>query len=347
MALVIVLSEEALFSFDEKCLYIDKKPCEEKLDGLPFHVLKYLAQNSPSYKTCEAIFHDVWVVKLGKERPVNDASIRDKISIIRSYLGDDTKPYQFIQTSDGEYRCTKSICDTDIREFFGKKPKSKGTKAETPPDISPAKISDGLDFSNARNLAYTRKIERAKRVIEELTQAFEALVVAQSENDVEIARVKIINSIRQCPTYAYFILELLEDDNSDDVVLSLPWDEVSIKLKAELIGMIDHYERTLERNLSEGLGDNPEIESIKIDLLLGFREGWHIMVSFLEETLRREQENLRLAESQLQKEFVQNLIKKTELKLDLARDRAVEEDRTFDTAMISYRQTSSIDKPIV
>lgn len=109
MAWVVILSEEEkiLFSFDEKCLYINEKPCDKKLEGLPFYVFKYLVDNSPHFKTCDEIFQNVWVLELGKNRPVNDASIRDKITIIRKYLGDTTEPYKYIETSDGSYRSTK------------------------------------------------------------------------------------------------------------------------------------------------------------------------------------------------------------------------------------------------
>lgn len=109
MAWIVILSEEEkkLFSFDEKCLYIDGQPCEKKLKGLPFYVFKYLVECSPNFKTCDQIFDHVWVEELGKDKPIDDASIRDKISIIRNYLGDTAEPYLYIETADKAYRSTK------------------------------------------------------------------------------------------------------------------------------------------------------------------------------------------------------------------------------------------------
>jgi len=123
MAWVVILSEEEkkLFSFDEKCLYIDGQPCEKKLKGLPFYVYKYLVESYPSFLTCDQIFTRVWEEELRKDKPIDDASIRDKISIIRSYLGDTSEPYQYVQTADKAYRSTKNgtTCPNP-QQFFSK-----------------------------------------------------------------------------------------------------------------------------------------------------------------------------------------------------------------------------------
>lgn len=337
MAWVVILSEEerTVFSFDEKCLYINGKPCEEQLKGLPYYVFKYLAECSPSFRSCDKIFEDVWV-KLGKNKPVNDASIRDKISFIRRYLGDTEEPYKYIETSDGDYRCTKHADDKDLRTLF-ENPKAPSKIPES------TRLLGKLDFSEAKDITYLRRVENAKRVMAELNNGFELLRSSKSINDFQKARFMIASAIEKCPSHAEIIMELDPDDDTDNSVCELGWEKASDRLKKKLSSLVDRYSALVEKDLSELGSVDPDLELLKLNYLMYIQE-WHLTLSFLEETLKREQEGIRIAASQIQKEYLQKAIRSIESSLDFYyREKDREETMRIDDEVDAYRRKADKD----
>ncbi len=100
---ILSLEDERYFSFDDHLLYEKGIPAEKDLKGIAFYVYKYLATHSPNYIDRDRIFDDVWVLEMKKNRPRNQASYRDKIPLLRKYLGDTAEPFKYIE-SDGNYR---------------------------------------------------------------------------------------------------------------------------------------------------------------------------------------------------------------------------------------------------
>lgn len=193
MAWIVILSEEEkkLFSFDERCLYIDGQPSEKKLKGLPFYVFRYLVESSPNFKTCDQIFDHVWIEELGKDKPIDDASIRDKISIIRNYLGDTSEPYLYIETADKAYRSTKKGASFDEpRLAFASVNVSEKKTVGTHEDSSSNSHQNGVsmleeDKAVLRKVVYSVSRETSKSV-DELIDEFEKIISIWHKSSMDV-----------------------------------------------------------------------------------------------------------------------------------------------------------------
>ena len=192
-----------------------------------------------------------------------------------------------------------------------------------------------FDFSKSKDLAYLRKVERAKRIMTDLNEALELMKEATSVNDFQKARFQIVRAIEKCPSYAEIILATYSDEEEGEL-LENGWDVISDKLKRKLILLIEHYNALVEKDLSEIGEIDSDLALIKLDFLL-YLQDWHLTVAFLEETLKREQEGLRLAESQIQKEYLQRTIRYTESRLEYSHKGDKEDDMKIDDRVDAYR----------
>lgn len=261
---------------------------------------------------------------------------------------------RYLIESDEEISSMKSLeKSTDYSEQQGVKKKQKQEKDYEPfiqkrNEGEPLTEPQASDFAHLVTLTsgndFTyRKVERAKNALHELTESFDLLRTAENISAFEKARTRIINDIRLCTIYTFIILALLADEDDVARLQTTDWYAASEDLQNKLKGMIKHYEALLENDVSKAECKDPDLAAIKIDFLLGLYEGWHLTAAFLEEALRLEDENLKRAESEVQKEYIQNKIKDLSLNLDYFRERAKEEDRIIDDSIAAYKQITAND----
>lgn len=199
-----------------------------------------------------------------------------------------------------------------------------------------------LNFDNARDLTYMRKVERAKRTMTELNDALKLMKEAETVEAFQKARFRIADAIEKCPSYAEIILEVYGDENEGTELLEKKWQKISDKLKRELVKLIKHYSSLIEKEIFEIETVDPDLAMVKLEFL-EYLKDFHLTVAILEETLKREQERLRSTESQIQKEYLQRTIRKTEYRFDCSRERDREEDMVIDDMVDAYTHRDAND----
>lgn len=269
----------------------------------------------------------------GDNKDADRGPIDQAISKLRGTLGNYRWCIKTVRGHGYKYIGPEKV-DKDTADAIPNKEKSQGKPTEEyKSEINTPIVS--FDFSKSKDLAYLRKVERAKRIMTDLNEALELMKEATSVNDFQKARFQIVRAIEKCPSYAEIILATYRDEEEGEL-LENGWDEISDKLKRKLILLIEHYNALVEKDLSEIGEIDSDLALIKLDFLL-YLQDWHLTVAFLEETLKREQEGLRLAESQIQKEYLQRNIRYTESRLEYSHQGDKEDDMKIDDRVDAYR----------
>lgn len=216
---------------------------------------------------------------------------------------------------------------TSIRASFSQSQTNKSTK---------------FGLSDKKELSYLRKVEYAKRVMNELEEALNLLRLSKNESEFRKARFGIISAIRKIPQYAEIILNELvnEDDESQDDRSKY---DLSKRLQDKLTILVDRYIKLIEKDQSEIEEIDDELISLKWDLLEEAVKGWHITVACLEVTLKREQELLQLANSEIQKENLKKDIRHIRDEYDFYVEGTKEIDIRIDDEIDTYRRGKYTD----